>query len=176
LLRFPNNGFQPVNQYAVRISRLLFFERPTSKTVCPFARRTVVGKRHHRHLSVISFFLAGGTTSQGKSDRFAFESNLRWVLQTEIVSAPNAVGSLRLPLPASSIFVCNISFRRVTHNPGQGHFFLFRNLFERLVEIRRKADRRTHQRCSFVFHAFSLDLFPIGGNAAFSLHHFTSRR
>jgi len=80
-------------------------------------------------------------------------------------------GGLPPPLPR------NISFRCVPHNPGQGYFLLFRYPFERLVEIGRKTDRRTDQRCalrlaspcSFLLHVARP--FPFLFPALTTLHH-----
>src|ERR1039458_8995345 len=62
------------------------------------------------------------------------------LVMLHFVLVSGTAGGLPPPLPR------NISFRRVTHNPGQGHFFLFRYPFERLVDIRSE-ERRVGTEC-----------------------------
>src|ERR1019366_684542 len=66
-------------------------------------------------------------------------------------------------LGASSLFRFDddVFFRPVTHDPRQRHLFLFRDCFERFVEIGWEADRRADPGRALSLRAFSLSLFRL---------------
>src|ERR1035441_3295153 len=62
--------------------------------------------------------------------------------------------SLSSLLPGRSPLIGDILFGSVAHYPGQGHLFLFGEIFQRFVKVGRKTDRRAHcRRAALSLHA-----------------------